>query len=311
MQGLLALVLLLATMLCRLWSSASEIAFAAMGSDAAPSLEAVLRVAASRAVRSGRAGFLAGVCQVIAFMWLRTTMNYQYKHGGSFAQTLKQLWAEGGVQRLYRGLFPFALLQAPLARFGDTAANEGVLALSAAYLPGAPLGLVTIIASVLGTCWRVVITPIDTCKTVLQTDGAKGWALLRRKVAAKGIWVLWYGWEGNYVAGILGNYPWFATVNLLSSTLPETEGQWVVLQRNALIGAAASCISDLVSNFVRVIKTQKQTSEDPNYGYGLAARHVIAQDGVKGLFLRGLETRLLANILQGVFFTVLWRGLLA
>ena len=38
------------------------------------------------------------------------------------------LYAEGGVRRFYQGL-PWALLQTPLTRFGDTAANSGVLLL--------------------------------------------------------------------------------------------------------------------------------------------------------------------------------------
>ena len=42
---------------------------------------------------------------------------------------------EGGVPRFYQGLW-IALLSAPLARFGDTAANEGALALlEASALP--------------------------------------------------------------------------------------------------------------------------------------------------------------------------------
>jgi len=38
-----------------------------------------------------------------------------------------------------------------------------------------------------------------------------------------------------------------------------------------------------------------------------AARRVIAQDGWVGLFGRGLKTRILANGLQGLLFSVLWK----
>jgi hypothetical protein len=38
-----------------------------------------------------------------------------------------------------------------------------------------------------------------------------------------------------------------------------------------------------------------------------AARAVIAADGVKGLLGRGLKTRILANGLQGIMFSVLWK----
>ena len=62
--------------------------------------------------------------QVCTLMWLRTTMNYQYRHGSTTTEALKKLYGEGGVRRFYRGIAP-ALLQGPIARFGDTAANTG------------------------------------------------------------------------------------------------------------------------------------------------------------------------------------------
>ena len=41
---------------------------------------------------------------------------------------LRTLYADGGVLRFYRGVLP-ALVQGPLSRFGDTAANTGMLTL--------------------------------------------------------------------------------------------------------------------------------------------------------------------------------------
>ena len=41
--------------------------------------------------------------------------------------------------------------------------------------------------------------------------------------------------------------------------------------------------------------------------YRQAAASVIATDGVRGLFLRGLRTRVLANGLQSMTFAILWR----
>ncbi len=41
--------------------------------------------------------------------------------------------------------------------------------------------------------------------------------------------------------------------------------------------------------------------------YRQAAQSVIDKDGVQGLFLRGLKTKIFANGLQGICLTVLWR----
>jgi hypothetical protein len=48
--------------------------------------------------------------QVLSLMWLRTTINYQYRHGGTMVGALKVLYAEGGIPRFYKGLLP-ALIQ--------------------------------------------------------------------------------------------------------------------------------------------------------------------------------------------------------
>lgn len=267
----------------------------------------VVVTAFGNAVRSGSAGFVAGTLQVVAFMWLRTVMNYQYKFGGSTREVLSKLYREGGVARLYRGLFPWAIFQAPLSRFGDVCANELIVGLASALLPQLPLGLVTFLGSMSGALWRVLITPIDTCKTIMQTDGDKGFEVLRAKVVQNGPLVLWSGWEGNYAANVIGNYPWFATMNMLQSVIPVPAGPLLRLVRSAACGAAASSVSDLCSNSVRVIKTRKQTHADGNITYLKAAKEVVAQDGLRGVFIRGLETRILTNVIQGAFFTVLWK----
>lgn len=38
-----------------------------------------------------------------------------------------------------------------------------------------------------------------------------------------------------------------------------------------------------------------------------AARLVVLQDGILGLFGRGLKTRIIANGLQGILFSILWK----
>lgn len=41
--------------------------------------------------------------------------------------------------------------------------------------------------------------------------------------------------------------------------------------------------------------------------YREALKQVVDEDGVSGLFLRGLQTRILVNALQGALFAVLWK----
>lgn len=99
---------------------------------------------------------------------------------------------------------------------------------------------------------------------------------------------------------------WFGTYNYLDAHLPQPHTTLEKVLRNALIGLVASLLSDMLSNSLRVVKTQKQLSET-HIGYVEAARTVIAADGLRGLFGRGLKTRLMVNGVQGPMFVVLWK----
>ena len=78
------------------------------------------------------------------------------------------------------------------------------------------------------------------------------------------------------------------------------------LGRRALIGFCSSAISDTCSNSIRVVKVYKQSHPD-QLSYPQVVQRVLAESGVKGLFFRGLETKILANGLQGILFSILWK----
>jgi hypothetical protein len=137
-------------------------------------------------------------------------------------------------------------VQAPLARFGDTAANAGTLALldDVAVTRDLPVWLKTGAfalfcafampcsarlctayrvsrctsahcallppgaASVAAGGFRILLMPIDACKTVLQVEGKDGLALLRNKMAASGPRVLYAGGLGAASATLVGHFPW-------------------------------------------------------------------------------------------------------
>ena len=121
-----------------------------------------------------------------------------------------------------------------------------------------------------------------------------------------GVGTLWYGAFATAAATFVGHYPWFGTYNYLDETLPQPHTIIEKLLRQAFIGFCASVVSDSISNSLRVVKTYRQVHET-RIGYMAAAEAVIAQDGLRGLLGRGLKTRILANGLQGLMFSVLWK----
>jgi len=268
-----------------------------------------------RAFGGGVAGSCAMICQVGSLMWLRTTMNYQYRNGTTTTQALKHLYNDGGrglsgIRRFYRGIGP-GLLQGPLSRFGDTAANTGMLTIMNSHpnTKELPTAVKTLGASVAAASWRIFLMPIDASKTILQVEGKDGLQKLRAKVAVGGPRVLWHGALAASGATFVGHFPWFVTFNMLDEHLPKADPNSVLQKfgRRAVMGFVSSVISDTTSNSIRVIKTFKQTATVP-ISYPDAARMVIKKDGYIGLFGRGLKTRILANGVQGLMFSVLWKS---
>ncbi|CAM9282992.1 unnamed protein product [Chrysoparadoxa australica] len=274
-----------------------------------PSKDEILQKALRRAAGGGAAGACAMFLNVGSLIWLRCTVNYQYRHGTSTMVAFRTLYKDGGIRRFYRGVGP-ALIQGPLSRFGDTAANSGVLALleNSAATKNLPVGVKTLGASGAAAMWRIFLMPVDTTKTIMQVEGKHGFSYLKSKVKANGPSVLYHGALGAAGATFVGHYPWFMTFNYLQATIPKPEETLPKLARNAFIGFCSSVVSDTCSNSIRVMKVYKQTHTE-SVTYLQAAKSVIETDGLIGLFGRGLQTKILANGLQGLMFSVLWKAI--
>jgi len=265
----------------------------------------VLSKASKSAFRGGIAGAAAMGANVGCLMWMRTTINFQYRNGTTFPVALRTLYADGGIPRFYRGVLP-ALLQGPLSRFGDTAANTGVLTLldNMDSTKDLAVGFKTVAASASAAMFRIFLMPIDTCKTTMQVTGK--FSNVVTKVKTSGFPVLYHGSLAAASATFVGHYPWFFTYNYLSVKIPKRESKLEELGRRGLIGFCASAVSDTCSNSIRVVKVYKQSNEH-SISYPEAVKRVIQESGIRGLFFRGLETKILANGMQGILFSILWK----
>lgn len=269
---------------------------------------AILSRALMQAFRGGIPGFAAAIVQILSLMWLRTTINYQYKTGSSLPDTLRTLWKAGGVRRFYRGFAP-AIVLVPLSRFGDTAANEGVLALLEGSGWISTVMFKTAMASVISMIWRVLLMPLVVTKTTLQVGGITALMDMRAKVQRLGVFGFYFqGAVATMVAQFLGHYPWFMTSNALEQWIPviteyATGPEWVLL-RAALIGCIASIVSDTITNSIRVVNTYRQTSQY-DLTYAESIQRLVSEDGILGLFTRGLGAKMLVNCLNSIVFKVL------
>lgn len=270
-----------------------------------PSFKEVMQKAGASAMRGGTAGAVAMGANVACLMWMRTTINYQYRNGTTFPTALRTLYADGGIPRFYRGVLP-ALIQGPLSRFGDTAANTGMLTLMDSYefTRNLNVGFKTVSASVAAALFRIFLMPVDTIKTTMQVTGK--FSAVVDKIKTNGPLSVYNGSVAAASATFVGHYPWFFTYNYLSEHIPKQDDRIKELGRRALIGFCSSAISDTCSNSIRVVKVYKQSHPDA-LTYLQVVRNVISESGVQGLFLRGLETKIFSNGLQGILFSILWK----
>jgi Mitochondrial carrier protein len=126
------------------------------------------------------------------------------------------------------------------------------------------------------------------------------------KMKLSGPFILYNGSIAAATATFVGHYPWFFTYNFLSEAIPKRDSQIEELGRRALLGFCSSAVSDTCSNSIRVVKVYKQ-SYPTQLTYVQVVRNVLAESGVRGLMFRGLETKILANGLQGILFSILWK----
>jgi hypothetical protein len=144
----------------------------------------------------------------------------------------------------------------------------------------------------------------DTVKTTMQVTGK--FSSVVNKVKIEGIPALYHGSLAAASATFVGHYPWFFTYNLLSEKIPKQDDPLKELGRRAILGFCSSAISDTCSNSIRVVKVYKQSSEQA-LSYPQVVKNVIQESGISGLLFRGLETKILANGLQGILFSVMWK----
>jgi len=256
----------------------------------------------NKAIGGGLSGSMAMATQVTTLMWLRTIMNYQYVNGTTFKSSFKILYKDGGLLRLYRG-YPIAIVNAPLFRFGDTAANIGILEVTKNL--DLPISVKTGIASIGAASWRILLMPLDTLKLNYQVNGNLN--ILETNINSKGYKVLYNGSFAAFSSTLIGHYPWFVTYNYLTHYFPESKEDSTLdkLTKRATIGLYSSVISDTSSNFVRVIKTIKQTSGN-SLSYKETVKYLYEKEGYSWIF-RGLKTKIMTNSINGIMFSITWK----
>lgn len=207
---------------------------------------------------------------------------------------------------MYSGIGP-AVLYAALARVGDVGANAGVLrATEDMDVPG---GIVsrTALGALVAAGGRVALAPLETVMRNFQVRGEDGKRVMRKRVAKCGVRTLWVGSGAVGCAAFFLNFPFFLTVNLGEELLARGQGLDVV--SSGCLGFLGAIVANGTSNGFRVVSTTMQTSRKV-VGTRAVVAKIIEDEGIfRGLMVRGLNTRLFGNAVQGAFFVIVWKEL--
>lgn len=289
--------------------TAQEKADAAKGESPTVDFGKIVGNSLQEAFQGGEAGAAAAVFNTFALQWLYTAMYYQRAYGGNLGSALEVLGNEGGISRLYQG-FGFGLIEGPVLKFGDVAANVGILAFLSSIPETAdlPTPIRTAAAALGAGLWRILCQPVDTSKVTLQVEGVAGWENLKKRVIEQGPGPLFQGSLASAAYTVIYDYPFFLTYNYLDGNVPiaADDDLTLTLARSALLGVTSSQVAGIVTNILGVIKTVQQTagtggkSSKKKLSIAEAASVVIEQDGWSGLVVRGLDTKLLTSAVQGV-----------
>jgi hypothetical protein len=248
-------------------------------------------------VDKGLTGASAMCIQITTLYWLKTITNFQYRYGGSFKSTYKELISQGGFKRLYSG-YPPSLLMGGLCRFGDIAIYSHI---EDNFDGKTPLDR-SIATSVLSSIWRINLMPIDTLDVSLQVEGKNAKKVLINKLKTNGPSVLYYGGLGWTFTNLIGNFTWFYTYRYTSEFSNNS------ILHNSIQGIGCSLISDVATNPIRVLKTYKQSYPE-KISYHDTYTKIRRDHSLMNYLFRGLSSRILFHGLQNAIFLVLWKEL--
>lgn len=260
-----------------------------------------------KAVESGVAGSQAMMVNVTTLMWLNTIVNYQYYHGTHMKDSIETLYRNGGIRRFYTGFIP-TLMHGSTSRFCDFyshSLSKHICQECLSVSTDSTLNSVILSAGI-SSGFRSILTPLETVKLIYQIDGNNATDKIKKKIKAHGLKNMWSGSGAVMTANFFGYIPWFYTFETLDKNLPKYESETSNIIRNGTIGFTSSVVSDVLSNFTRVVKTIKQ-NEQNNIKYTKIITKIVKEHGIHSLFYRGLNTKILTNGLQSITFTIMWK----
>jgi len=237
------------------------------------------------------AGAIAGISEILTFYPLdvvKTRMQLERgkaEHGlvGTFRNIIKQ----EGFGRLYRGLLPPLLLEAP-KRAVKFASNDfwGKTYLGLSGETKMTQGLSVLTGCSAGASESFVVVPFELVKIKLQdkTSTYKGPAdVVKQIVRKEGLLGLYAGMESTFWRHVYWNGGYFGSIYQVKAILPKPQTPQSELLNNFISGSVGGCVGTILNTPFDVVKSRIQGAEKvlgvaPKYNWSYPALVTIARE---------------------------------
>lgn len=252
------------------------------------------------------AGAIAGISEILTFYPLDVVKTRIQLERGKTAHglvgTFKNIIREEGVGRLYRGLVPPLLLEAP-KRATKFAANDywgkTYLRLTGQSKMSQELAILT--GSSAGATESFVVVPFELVKIKLQ-DKASTFAgpmdVVKTIIKKEGLLGLYVGMESTFWRHLWWNAGYFGCIFKVRSMLPKPETPKARLVNDLAAGTVGGFVGTAINTPFDVVKSRIQGATNapgvvPKYNWTYPALVTIFREEGPGALYKGFAPKVL------------------
>ncbi|KAI9152567.1 hypothetical protein H9P43_009359 [Blastocladiella emersonii ATCC 22665] len=256
-------------------------------------------------------GAVAGVTE-LAMMYpldvVKTRFQLQVGKGGadgytSIGDCFRKIIKQEGFGRLYRGILPPILVEAP-KRATKFAANEQYTALYRNLFDvqgKMPQHLVTLTGVSAGCTEAFLVVSFELVKIRLQDKNNAGkykstMDCISKIMAEEGPLAFFKGLEATLWRHATWNGGYFSVINIINAQLPEQESYWGQVGNKFVSGTLGGAFGTMLNTPFDVVKTRIQNQAAgtvPKYNWTLPALATIAKEEGAAALYKGFVPKVL------------------
>ncbi|RIA87319.1 mitochondrial 2-oxodicarboxylate carrier 1 [Glomus cerebriforme] len=247
------------------------------------------------------AGGIAGTSEILVMYPLdvvKTRFQLQVSGAGgetytSIADCFKKIIKNEGFSRLYRGILPPILVEAPKRAIKFSANEQYSTLLKKIYGVDKMNQSLSIQAGISAGCTEaVVIVPFELVKIRLQDKESAGkyngtFDAITKIIRHEGPFALYNGLEATVWRHATWNGGYFGVIFTIRKSLPKAENKQQQLRNNFIAGAVGGTVGTIINTPFDVVKTRIQNDSGivKKYNWTLPAVATVAkEEGIKALY---------------------------